>query len=194
MGGPVAAHPASHRMRPGETLWSVAAARGVSPQYLACLNGIRNPNRVRVRQRIILPHRPTGSMRLKLKWPLRTGRLTSRFGPRRRTCHDGIDIAAPLGTPVRAAADGRVVFSGRRRGYGNLVIIQHNQIYRTAYAHLRTRKVRRGQRVRQGKVLATVGRSGRATGPHLHFEVRVRNQARAPIFYLPRVPKRLRQR
>lgn len=191
--GTVSAHPASHRIRSGETLWSVAAARGLSHRYLACLNGIRNPNRVRVGQRILLPHRPTGSMRLQFKWPLRTGRLTSRFGPRRRYCHTGIDIAAPVGTRVRAAADGRVVFSGRRRGYGNLVIVQHNSVYRTAYAHLKTKAVRTGQRVRQGRVLATVGRSGNSTGPHLHFEVRVRNKARDPMLYLPRSPKQLRR-
>jgi murein DD-endopeptidase MepM/ murein hydrolase activator NlpD len=131
-------------------------------------------------------------MRLKFNWPLQSGRLTSRFGPRRRHCHTGIDIAAPVGTSVRAAAAGRVVFSGRRRGYGNLIIIQHNTVYSTAYAHLSTRAVRRGQRVRQGRVLATVGRSARSTGPHLHFEVRVRQQARDPIFYLPHPPKRLR--
>lgn len=133
-------------------------------------------------------------MRLKFTWPLQTGRLTSRFGPRKRRCHTGIDIAVSVGTPVRAAAAGRVVFSGHRRGYGNLVIIEHNNVYKTAYAHLKTRAVRKGQRVRKGKALATVGRSGRATGPHLHFEVLVRNQARDPLFYLPHPPRRLRRR
>jgi len=192
LGGVVSAHPASHQIRSGETLWSVAAAHGVSHQYLACLNGIRDPKQIQVGQRIVLPHRPTGSMQLKFRWPLQSGTLTSRFGPRRRHCHTGIDIAAPVGTPVRAAAGGLVVFSGRRRGYGNLVIIQHNTVYSTAYAHLSTRAVRRGQRVGQGRVLATVGRSGRSTGPHLHFEVRVRQQARDPIFYLPDPPKPLR--
>ncbi len=194
MDGQVQAHPASHRIRPGETLWSLAAARGVSPRYLACLNGIRDPRRIRVRQQIILPHRPTGSMRLNFAWPMRTGELTSRFGPRRRHCHTGIDIAAPVGTPVRAAASGRVVFSGRRRGYGNLIIVRHNKVYSTAYAHLHKRLVRNGHRVHRGKVLATVGRSGRSTGPHLHFEIRVRNQKRDPMYYLPRPPKWLSQR
>jgi hypothetical protein len=92
--------------------------------------------------------------------------------------------------PRHCGASGNL--SASRRGYGNLIIIQHNTVYSTAYAHLSTRAVRRGQRVRQGRVLATVGRSARSTGPHLHFEVRVRQQARDPIFYLPHPPKRLR--
>lgn len=194
MVGLVSAHPDSHRIRRGDTLWSIAAAHGVSYQYLACLNGIRDPKQLRVGQRLILPHRPNGSMQLAFVWPLKTGTVTARFGPRRGHCHAGIDIAAPVGTPVRAAAGGRVVFSGRRRGYGDMIIIQHNDVYKTAYAHLHTRAVHTGQRVQRDTVMGTVGRSGRATGPHLHFEVRVRDHKLDPIFYLPRPPKWLRWR
>ncbi len=183
--------PAFHRVRAGQTLASVAATYGFSYQYLACFNGIRNPNRLRIGQKIALPHRPNGSERLVLHWPIKTGRLTSGFGPRRKHCHTGLDIAAPIGTPVRAAAGGRVTFSGRLRGYGNLVIVQHNPTYSTAYAHLKTRRVRKGQKVQRGMKLATVGRSGRSTGPHLHFEVRVNDAPRDPLHYLTSRPKPL---
>lgn len=186
--------PPTHRIQAGQTLSSVAVAYGLSYQYLACFNGIRNPNRIRVGQQLVLPHRPHGSKRLVFKWPMKTGTLTSRFGRRRKTCHTGIDIAAPIGTLVRAAASGKVVFSGRRRGYGNLIIVKHNPTYSTAYAHLKARRVRQGQRVKRGAKIATVGRSGRATGPHLHFEILQSNTPRDPMLYLPPTPKRLRRR
>jgi murein DD-endopeptidase MepM/ murein hydrolase activator NlpD len=180
--------PTSHRVRPGETLSGVARRYGVTHQYLACVNRIPNPHMIRVGQRLILPHRPHQRDRLRLDWPLKRGIVTSTFGPRRSHCHDGIDIAAPLKTPVRAAASGRVIFSGRMRGYGRIVIVQHNKAYSTVYAHHRQNLVRKGQWVKRGDKIGTVGRSGRSTGPHLHFEVRVRDVAHDPIFYLPQPP------
>ena len=185
--------PASHRVRPGETLSAVARTYGFSHQYLACINDIRNPHLIRVGQKINLPHRPQPQDRIELDWPLAAGVLTSRFGPRRGACHDGIDIAAPLRTPVRAAASGRVIYSGRMRGYGRVIIVQHNDIYSTVYAHHKRNLVRKGQWVKRGDKLATVGRSGRSTGPHLHFEIRVRDVALDPMFYLPQVPTTLRE-
>jgi murein DD-endopeptidase MepM/ murein hydrolase activator NlpD len=106
-----------------------------------------------------------------------TGRLTSQFGARRdpihghRRFHRGLDIAAPRGTPIEAAAEGRVVFAGRQRGYGNTVIIEHSDGRRTRYAHAQTLHVKAGDSVAAGQAIATVGATGRATGPHLHFEV-----------------------
>ncbi|KAF0234720.1 MAG: peptidase M23B family [Desulfovibrionaceae bacterium] len=108
-----------------------------------------------------------------------SGELTSEYGWRRdpftgqRAWHGGMDIAAPEGTPVRAARDGTVVFSGRERGYGNLVVVEHEGGVRTYYGHNKTNEVAEGQSVKAGQVLAQVGQTGRATGPHLHFEVRV---------------------
>lgn len=115
-----------------------------------------------------------------LYWPVR-GRISSHFGPRDGRPHRGIDIVAPRGSGVRAAASGRVIFAGRQRGYGRTVIIQHNG-FRTLYAHFSGYKVRRGDRVREGQLIGLVGTSGNAQGAHLHFEYRNhRNHALDPM-------------
>lgn len=116
-------------------------------------------------------------------WPL-SGRLTSRFGPRNGSFHDGIDIAAPVGTPVRAAASGRVIFSDALRGYGNVVIVKHANGFTTVYAHHRRNLVKDGQIVKRGEIIGEVGETGRVTGPSLHFEVRSGKNARNPLHYL----------
>jgi murein DD-endopeptidase MepM/ murein hydrolase activator NlpD len=105
------------------------------------------------------------------------GRVTSEYGERRDPLtgeadfHAGLDLAAPRGTPVRAAASGTVEFSGRRGDAGNLVEIAHADGTRTRYAHLDSRKVAQGDTVHVGQVLGAVGSTGRSTGPHLHFAV-----------------------
>ncbi|HEY8516345.1 MAG TPA: M23 family metallopeptidase [Candidatus Binatia bacterium] len=120
-------------------------------------------------------------------WPA-DGTISSRFGPRRNAHHDGIDIAAPEGTPVRAALDGVAVYVGTLRGYGKVVILQHEGGLTTVYAHNSKNLVKQGARVRRGAVIASVGRTGRTTGPNLHFEVRKDNRARDPLAYLPKKP------
>ncbi len=123
---------------------------------------------------------PVGALRPssgQLRWPLR-GVLYARFGRKGRSPHDGIDLAAPAGTPVRTAAEGSVLFAGPQQGYGLLVIIEHAHGLVTVYAHNRDLRVRTGQPVREGQVIATVGESGKTSGPHLHFEVR---QDGAPV-------------
>ena len=117
------------------------------------------------------------------KWLLRTpvdgARLSSTFGPRRHPIlgyarmHKGIDFAAPAGTPIFAAGDGRIEFLGVNRGYGNYVRIAHNAQYSTAYAHMSrfAAGLGNGDRVRQGQVIGYVGSSGLSTGPHLHYEM-----------------------
>jgi murein DD-endopeptidase MepM/ murein hydrolase activator NlpD len=117
-------------------------------------------------------------------WPVE-GTVASAFGPRGETHHDGVDIAAPIGTPVRAARGGRVLYSDQLRGYGNLLIIDHGEGYATVYAHNRTNGVRTGAVVRQGDVVAEVGDTGDSSQPSLHFEVRQQNVARNPVYYLP---------
>lgn len=114
------------------------------------------------------------------------GRISSHFGERndpftgQKRMHHGLDLAAPAGTPVRAAADGIVRFAGKRGGYGNVVIVEHADGTETRYAHLRDLSVKRGASVAAGENIATVGSTGRSTGPHLHFELRRNGEAVAP--------------
>lgn len=120
--------------------------------------------------------------------PLSFSRVSSNFNPRRRhpklnkiRAHRGVDYAAPRGTPVKAAGDGKVNFRGRKGGYGNTVILQHGGNITTLYAHLsRFGNYRNGQRVRQGQIIGYVGATGLATGPHLHYEYRANGVHRNP--------------
>jgi len=118
-------------------------------------------------------------------WPA-SGTVSSSFGPRGNAHHDGIDIAAPEGTPVRAALDGTVAYVGVLRGYGKVVILAHQDGLTTVYAHHSRNLVKHGARVRRGAVIAFVGQTGRTTGPNLHFEVRKDNRARDPMAFLPK--------
>ena len=117
-------------------------------------------------------------------WPI-AGDVSSGFGTRARGHHDGIDISSVKGAPVYASRDGRVIFADRLSGYGNVIIVEHSGGYATVYAHNDANLVRKGVRVRRGERIATVGDTGRARGPHLHFEVRKENVARNPLYYLP---------
>jgi murein DD-endopeptidase MepM/ murein hydrolase activator NlpD len=117
-------------------------------------------------------------------WPT-AGEITSSFGPRGKSHHDGIDISAPEGVPIRAAAPGYVIFSGILRGYGNVIVIEHPYGLNTVYAHNQKNLVRTGTRVPRGSVIALLGQTGRASGPNLHFEVRRGKVARDPMRYLP---------
>ena len=112
------------------------------------------------------------------------GTQTSPFGPRWGRNHDGVDIAAPTGTAIRAAACGNVSFAGQQSGYGNIVCITHTSQFSTCYAHMSRFAVSQGAQVRQGQVIGYVGCTGSCTGPHLHFETRVNGQAQNPSSYL----------
>jgi murein DD-endopeptidase MepM/ murein hydrolase activator NlpD len=122
-------------------------------------------------------------------WPVR-GYLSAAFGNRKDPFtgmpdfHPGIDISTPRGTKVVAPADGVVVFTGKKGGYGNAVVIDHGYGIVTRYAHLDGFNVRPGQRVRRGDVIGFVGNTGRSTAPHLHYEVWVNDQTRNPIQFI----------
>ncbi len=119
-------------------------------------------------------------------WPVpKIRKVSSGFGKRWGRKHEGIDIPAPIGTPVVAVKAGVVKYSDNRiSGYGNMIVIEHeNKIY-SVYAHLDKAFVRQGDSVKRGEVIANSGNTGRSTGPHLHFEIRVRDQARDPARYL----------
>lgn len=122
-----------------------------------------------------------------LSWPVR-GVLYARFGRKGKEPHDGIDLAAPAGTPVKTAAPGTTLYAGEQKGYGLIVIVEHQDGLVTLYAHNRDVRVKTGQKVRDGQVVATVGDSGKTTGPHLHFEVRRDGKPLDPLDFLGPVP------
>ena len=119
-----------------------------------------------------------------LIWPVR-GSVTSEYGPRWGRMHEGIDIAAPTGTPIRAAKAGEVIFVGSQGGYGNITIVDHGGGFTTVYPHQSRFGTSEGAQVSQGQVIGYVGCSGSCTGPHLHFETRVSGSAQNPRRYLP---------
>lgn len=119
-----------------------------------------------------------------LIWPC-SGRVTSEYGYRWGRLHAGIDIGAPIGTPIRAAKAGEVIKAGSMSGYGNVVIIDHGGGFTTLYAHQSRVVASAGQSVRQGELIGYVGNTGQSTGPHLHFETRVNGNPQNPRRYLP---------
>ena len=123
---------------------------------------------------------PVPSCPIRLAWPLHVA-VGDPFGPRSNGFHPGIDLPAPVGLGVAAAAPGRVAYAGGIAGYGLLVVVAHGHGVRTFYAHLSRIEVHVGERVAAGFELGRVGATGETTGPHLHFEVRVRGAAVDPL-------------
>jgi murein DD-endopeptidase MepM/ murein hydrolase activator NlpD len=126
--------------------------------------------------------------------PVRMADLSSGFGYRRDpftgspAMHAGLDFKGPIGAPIHAAADGRVTFAGTKNGYGRVVEISHGNGLLTRYAHMSAWKVKPGQRVEAGAVIGALGNTGRSTGPHLHFEVRINDRAVNPRPFLETAP------
>ncbi|HEY8122021.1 MAG TPA: LysM peptidoglycan-binding domain-containing M23 family metallopeptidase [Myxococcota bacterium] len=191
---------AVHVVRAGENLYRIALHYGVSVDALMRANGIRDPHALELGTRLVIPHArhsappreplarelDADAQRLALGWPVH-GIVTSGFGSRSGRPHEGLDISAHVGAPIWAAAAGVVTFSGRLGDYGNLVVIRHDALYATAYAHNNRNFVRKGEHVERGQRIADVGKSGNARGnhPHLHFEVRRAEVQRDPLRYLP---------
>jgi murein DD-endopeptidase MepM/ murein hydrolase activator NlpD len=190
-----------HTVAAGQTLGEICRLYGADLQEVAEVNGIVDPDRIEVGQRIFIPDAeplpdaaqpPPAPAEQKVEryqgrfiWPV-DGVLTSKYGIRHGRRHDGIDIGAPIGTPIRAAADGKVLYVGRQSGYGKIVILRHAERMITVYAHNHENLVDSDQSVRQGQPIARVGQTGRATGPHLHFEIRKATKPRNPLFFLPK--------
>lgn len=158
----------------------------VPKAHIKARKQLRKKTKTHKRKAVKKTSRAVHKGKVSLHWPLR-GKVTSKFGRRHGRPHDGIDIGGKEGAPVRAAAAGEVVYADHRlTGYGNLIIVRHSHDMFTAYAHNQRNLVRKGQRVKRGDVIARVGHTGRATGPHLHFEVRRGPTPVNPIVYLPR--------
>jgi murein DD-endopeptidase MepM/ murein hydrolase activator NlpD len=129
---------------------------------------------------------PTAASAARFRWPVDAPRVTSLFGKRWGKPHEGIDLVAPVGTPVYAADVGEVVYAGNTvRGYGNMVVVRHADDLMTVYAHNSVLLVKVGDRVTAGQRVALSGQSGHATGPHVHFEVRRGQTPRDPLLFLP---------
>jgi lipoprotein NlpD len=198
-----------HVVKPGENLFRIGKAYDISHEELARANGIRDPTQIRIGQRILIPGanrslpveiitpaEPASLGRSApqsvetagepILWPVQ-GTIHSGFGRRGASVHDGIDIAAPEGTPIHAVERGEVIYSDQLRGYGNIVIIRHAGSLVSVYAHNQVNLVREGDIVERGDVIAKVGSTGRVTGPHLHFEIRKNNTAQDPLRYLPQL-------
>ena len=197
----------THILKPGETVYRLGRYYDVPPADIVRANRIRDVSSVPVGARLLVPGarksppgdsiavasmtppvsaiRPKASREtgLDFAWPVR-GKLSSGYGRRRGRQHEGIDISTRKGTPVRAAEAGRVIHSGWLGGYGRVVIVKHVGRYSSVYAHNRKNKVKKGSFVERGQVLAEVGSSGRATGPHLHFEIRRDRQPEDPLHHL----------
>jgi murein DD-endopeptidase MepM/ murein hydrolase activator NlpD len=120
----------------------------------------------------------------RLAWPLK-GVLYGRYGVRSGRRHDGIDLSAPEGTRVGAAAPGAVIYAGEQSGYGSIIILRHDGGLVTLYAHCSALLVEEGASVKAGQPIARVGQTGRSSGPHLHFEVREGTRPRNPLLFLP---------
>lgn len=133
--------------------------------------------------------REVGSRPGRFIWPVAGGKISSGFGPRGGGFHEGLDIKARGGSPIRAVAAGKVVFSGHLNGYGKTLVIAHGGGLATVYAHNEQNLMEVGDRVRQGSTIAFVGSSGKATGSHLHFEVRLKGKPQNPLSHsFDRIP------
>ncbi len=202
---PSATAQSTYTVKAGDTIYRIATRYRVSVGALMNANGLSDPRDLRVGQVLVIPgsyrpkppayvgasgafpyHGPRASRQF--SWPVSDGTVSSGFGIRNGAMHEGIDIAAPQGTPVHAAESGVVIFSGQLHGYGNTVIISHGGDYATVYGHNEVNLVSEGARVARGQTIARIGTTGRTTGANLHFEVRHENVARNPLAYLPEPP------
>lgn len=179
-------------VRAGDNMYSIAFAHETTAEILGGLNPWLNPENIKPGMRLRLPpglstgryQGNTLTLRNGYIWPVESIDISSTFGPRRGKLHSGIDIRAPQGSSIYASASGKIVFSGSLNGYGRMIVADHGRGIETVYAHNSRNMVREGQLVEQGQVIATVGRSGNATGYHLHFEYRRQGKAVDPIQFV----------
>ncbi|MCJ7790187.1 MAG: LysM peptidoglycan-binding domain-containing protein, partial [Candidatus Atribacteria bacterium] len=177
-------------VKKGESLWSISRNYNVKLESIIAANNITDASKISAGKRLIIPNvllARRNSNICNFILPLR-GRITSPYGVRvssgSKEFHSGIDISSPLGSNIVAAENGRVSYAGYMRGYGNVIILSHDEGYSTVYAHNSVNLVKKGQYIKKGSVIAKVGRTGNATGPHLHFEVRLSSKPLNPLSYL----------
>jgi murein DD-endopeptidase MepM/ murein hydrolase activator NlpD len=188
-----------------QTLYRICKTYGVDIKEVASVNGITDQSKIQTGQRIFIlgakkvlkveiiiddvvaepdERARIAHTKLDFVWAVE-GKIVDSFQESEDRRHQGIDIASPLGTPIKASYAGRVVYSNNTiKGYGNLIILRHSEEFVTVYAHNQTNLVEEGAWVEKGQIIGKVGQTGRATGPHLHFEIRKNNKAVDPLPYL----------
>lgn len=184
-----------HTVKPGQTLYRISLTYDVPLKLVRSVNGITDPSQIKVGQKIFIPG-VSKVLHVKVIRPARIptysllpvkGNISSHFGvPRSGGRHTGVDISAPRGTPILATFAGIVTFSGKMRGYGNTIIIDHGNGIESLYGHNYKNLVSEGKNVYKDDQIALVGRSGNASGYHLHFEIRVNGKPIDPLAYLTR--------
>lgn len=180
-----------YTIQSGDSLDSIAFLLELPPTLLIRLNPSIDPDNLVLGSRLTLPGSQAQSQTSRLIknyayiWPLSNVDVSSPFGYRSGRLHSGIDLRAPLGTPVKASFHGQVIFSGKKRGYGKIIILAHAGGIESTYAHNSRNLVTVGQQVKKGTIIANVGRTGNATGNHLHFELRQQGEPIDPKQYLP---------
>lgn len=175
----------------GDTLWDIAHTYGVQVETIKSANG-KSSDEVATGEKLFIPgarwaRADTAVARASFSrfiWPTK-GEISSPFGWRWGRMHEGVDIANDIGTYVMSARAGRVIWAGWRGGYGYAVMIDHGSGYVSLYGHLDDYFVERGQYVRAGQRIASMGNTGNSTGPHLHFEVQKDGQPIDPMGLLP---------
>ena len=194
-----------HVVERHQTLYRICKTYGVDLKEVSSLNGISYPGKIQTGQRVFIPGakkvlnveiyiddvaaEPGEKVRIAYKkldfiWPVE-GKINDGFEESESRRHQGIDISSPLGTPIKASNAGMVIYSNNTiKGYGNLIILRHSDEYVTVYAHNEVNLVEEGTLVEKGQIIGKVGQTGKATGPHLHFEIRKKNKARDPLLFL----------
>jgi len=194
-----------HVVERHQTLYRICKTYGVDIKEVASLNGIVDPSKIHAGQRIFIPgakkvlkveividdivaepgeKEKIAYKKLDFIWPVE-GKISDVFEGAESKRHQGIDISSPLGTPTKASNAGTVIYSNNTiKGYGNLIILRHSEEFVTVYAHNQVNLVEEGMWVEKGQIIGKVGQTGRATGPHLHFEIRKNNKALDPLLFL----------
>ncbi|HXX36352.1 MAG TPA: M23 family metallopeptidase [Thermodesulfobacteriota bacterium] len=194
-----------HVVERHQTLYRICKTYGVDLKEIASLNRITDPSKIETGQRIFIPgakkvlkveiyiddvaaeQAETGKVaykKLDFIWPVE-GKISNPFEEAENKRHQGIDISSPIGTPIKASNAGKVIYSNNGiKGYGNLIILRHSEEYVTVYAHNQVNLVEEGAWAEKGQIIGKVGQTGKATGPHLHFEIRKNNKALDPLLFL----------
>ncbi len=194
-----------YEVKAGDTLWGISHAHGIDPEELAEVNGLLDKDQLQVGQLLFIPDDGLGTDgdvppapmlqtmpdvprvgQAPFVWPIDGGVMLMEFSPGHKLRGDGIILAAPQGTEVRAAGRGTVLFAGEEQNaLGRLVIIQHEDDLLTIYGHLAAAGVHQGDVVGRGQAIGQVGETGRAESPQLHFQVRKGRTAQDPLAFLP---------